>query len=267
MRTSHGRTTAADAAAGSVDDLRSVDTTVAEAARVADTAARRAGVTIRQLSDVDDFRATCRLFADIWQPDPSEPPTTAELLRALTAAGNYVAGAFDGDELVAASVGFFGPPTDKAMHSHIAGVSTRARGRNVGFALKVHQRAWAMRRGVSTISWTFDPLVRRNAYFNVSKLAAVPVEYRPNFYGGVLDGINKGDDTDRLLVDWPLTAPSVVGACTGVELAPDPDVAEAEWTALGIADDGYPAVRTAEAGSGHQVTGRAAVLLAVPRDI
>ena len=85
-------------------------------------------------------------------------------------------------------------------------------GRHVGFALKLHQRAWALLRGVSEIAWTFDPLVSRNAYFNLVKLGAQPAEYLPNFYGTMLDTINGDDDSDRLLVRWRLRSPHVVAA-------------------------------------------------------
>ena len=79
--------------------------------------------------------------------------------------------------------------------------------RNVGYALKLHQRAWALQRGIATITWTFDPLVRRNAYFNLAKLGVRATRYLPNFYGAMQDPINAGDDTDRLLVDWDLASP------------------------------------------------------------
>ncbi|PJI52362.1 hypothetical protein CTI14_43535, partial [Methylobacterium radiotolerans] len=77
--------------------------------------------------------------------------------------------------------GFFASPGRRALHSHIAGVSGRMRGRSVGFALKVHQRAWALSEGLEEISWTFDPLISRNAHFNLVKLAAEPTSYHRNF--------------------------------------------------------------------------------------
>jgi len=183
---------------------------VGDASVVAADAARAAGVAVRELAVLADLEAVYRLYDRIWRPDPSNPPVTTEMLRALSKAGNYVAGAYDGDELVGACVGFFSPPADEALHSHIAGVTAAALGRGVGYALKLHQRAWALARGAQTIAWTFDPLVRRNAYFNLAKLAATPAEYLPNFYGGMNDGINGDDETDRLLVHWPLAAPEVV---------------------------------------------------------
>jgi predicted GNAT superfamily acetyltransferase len=233
-----------------------------DAARVADEAAHAAGVVLREVTGRDGFDAVCRLFAEIWRPDPHNPPVTAELLRALTKAGNYVVGAYDGTRLLGACVGFFGPPADTTMHSHIAGVSTAVHGRSVGFAMKAHQRAWALRRGVATIGWTFDPLVRRNAYFNVVKLAASPAEYLTNFYGGMHDGINGSDDTDRLLVRWDLCAPAVVRACTGVAHPGDAaaELARGAAVVLGRAEDGGPT-----AGSPDTAGGTA--LVAVPTDI
>ncbi|HEX2130096.1 MAG TPA: GNAT family N-acetyltransferase [Actinophytocola sp.] len=160
---------------------------------------------MRELTDLADLTAVCRLFQHVWRTDPTSPLVTTELLRALTKAGNYLAGAFDGDRLVGACVGFFGAPAEGVLHSHIAGVDPAAAGRSVGYALKLHQRAWTLRRGIGAIAWTFDPLVARNAYFNVVKLGATAAEYLPNFYGGMRDGVNSGDDTDRLLVHWDLT--------------------------------------------------------------
>ncbi|STS10865.1 Uncharacterized conserved protein [Gordonia bronchialis] len=101
-----------------------------------------------------------------------QPPVSTDMLRALSHAGNYVAGAFIGDHLAGGSVGFFGAPVGHTLHSHITGVSKRGRGHNVGYALKMHQRTWALHRGLRTITWTFDPLVARNAYFNITKLGA-----------------------------------------------------------------------------------------------
>lgn len=195
-----------------------VDAIVADALTAADAAARAAGCRVGPISALADLEATCRLFEGIWKPAGENGLATTELLRAMDKAGSYVAAAFDGesgDELVGACIGFFGPPPHGALHSHIAGVAAGLRGRNVGFALKVHQRSWALQRGAAQVSWTFDPLVRRNAYFNIGKLAGRAAQYLPNFYGPMNDGINGADDTDRLLVEWQLDAPEVAAACHG----------------------------------------------------
>jgi predicted GNAT superfamily acetyltransferase len=212
------------------------------AERAAEVAARTAGVKVREIAELDDLEAVYRLYDRIWRPDPSNPPVTTEMLRALTKAGNYVSGAFDGTELLGACVGFFSAPAGTAMHSHVAGVSPTAVGRSIGFALKLHQRAWAMQRGVGQVAWTFDPLVSRNAYFNLAKLGAAATEYLPNFYGGMNDGINGTGDTDRLLVQWELTAARVVAASAGRISPADAEAERRCGAAIALArsDLGWP---------------------------
>ena len=137
------------------------------------------------------------LFDEIWAPQDGSSLMHVDLLRALTKSGNYIGGAFDlrSGKLLGACVGFFGPPAHAELHSHIAGVVPAGLGRSVGFALKLHQRAWALRRRVAVIAWTYDPLICRNAYFNLAKLGARPAEYLPNFYGTMGDAINGGTET------------------------------------------------------------------------
>lgn len=188
---------------------------IASAVEAAESAARSARVLVRPVTGLAELEVLDRLLGRIWQAEPAGPLLSTELLRALVKSGNYVAGAFDGSTMVGAAVAFFGPPAERELHSHVTGVSAGAPGRGVGFALKQHQRAWALQRGIGTISWTFDPLVSRNAYFNLAKLAAVPTEYLPNFYGVMHDRINGDDDSDRLLLRWDLAAPAVVAACAG----------------------------------------------------
>lgn len=239
--------------------ITDVDPSTSAADQASEAAARSAGVRVRMLTELSELDGVYHLYDSIWRPDPKNPPVTTELLRALTKAGNYVSGAYDGDELVGACVGFFSAPAEVSMHSHVAGVSAAARGRNVGFALKLHQRAWALERGISAISWTFDPLIRRNAYFNLVKLAAHPAEYLTNFYGGMHDSINNGDDTDRLLVRWDLDAPAVTEAATthpaGLSIQSMPEAT----IALNRTADGHPLIGPSPSGG--------TVLVAVPADV
>ena len=144
-------------------------TDVDRAVQAADAAARAAGVTVRDLTELADLEQVVELFNGIWGRSDN-PPAPLELLRAFAKAGNYVGGAVRDGRLVGACVGFFHAPGEDALHSHIAGVADT--GRSVGFALKLHQRAWALLHGVSEIVWTFDPLIARNAWFNLVKLAA-----------------------------------------------------------------------------------------------
>ena len=180
----------------------------AEPPRTAADACRAAGITLRPLDTLAGVRAAEALFVEVWQTAPGKPPVTAEVMRAVEHAGGYVVGAYDGDLLVGASSGFVGFDSDgnPTLHSHITGVVAGVQGRGVGRAMKLHQRAWALERDVRAITWTFDPLVRRNAWFNLVKLGASGVEYLVDFYGTMTDGINAGQPSDRLFCRWDLTA-------------------------------------------------------------
>lgn len=179
-----------------------VSAAVADAA----SAARRAGVHVRPLDTLVAVREAAALFARVWRTDLTTPPLAAEVMRAVEHAGGYVVGAYADDVLVGASSGFLGIDGAGAtvLHSHISGVVDQGRG--VGMALKLHQRAWALGRDISCITWTFDPLVRRNAWFNLVKLGATGVEYLPDFYGPMSDGVNGGQSSDRLFTRWDLLA-------------------------------------------------------------
>lgn len=163
------------------------------------------GLDLRELHAMEEFDTVSRLYAGIWGTDAASPPVSAEVMRALSHAGNYVAGAYEEGRLVGASVAFYADPVGTALHSHITG---SARGRGIGLALKLHQRQWALARGLGRITWTYDPLIRRNAHFNLVKLGARPEEYLPSFYGAMDDAINGGDESDRVLTVWDLTAPT-----------------------------------------------------------
>lgn len=192
-----------------------------EAREVAGRAAAVAGVEMRELYELVDLRAVRALYDQIWGFGPTEAPVTVEQLRPMTHAGNYAAGAYAGGELVGAAVGFLAAPAGAALHSHVVGVLPDARSRGVGFALKLHQRAWALERGLREVTWTFDPLLRRNAHFNLARLGARPREYLVDFYGDMDDTVNSSQGSDRLLVAWELADPAVVAACRGEPAAVD----------------------------------------------
>lgn len=179
------------------------------AAAEAELAAARAGVTVQRLDTLAAVREAAALFVRVWRTEVSTPPLAAEVMRAVEHAGGYVMGAFAGQQMVGASSGFLGLDAQGSpvLHSHISGVLDQGRG--VGVALKLHQKAWALRHGIRTITWTFDPLVRRNAWFNLVKLGAVGVEYLPDFYGPMKDALNGGESSDRLFTRWDLLTPPV----------------------------------------------------------
>src|SRR4051812_44171422 len=209
-----------------------------------------------------DARAAVHVLTRIWpQPDGHEP-VTPELAWVLAHSGNYVALALAGDRVVGSALAFraqdaHGPH----LHSHIAGVLPDRQGSNIGFALKQHQRRWALANGLDRITWTFDPLVARNAYFNVSKLGARLTGYHVNFYGEMNDGINNGDETDRCVVTWPLTDDRVVAAAGGEHAVPERDAVRRRGAevALHVGADGAPVL--------GEVDGADVRMLQLPHDV
>lgn len=169
----------------------------------AEAAAASAGVHMRTITELADHDAAVALLSGIWGRS-GNPPVTTELLHVLSKAGHYVGAAFAGTRIVGATIAFHEAPDRHILHSHIAGVDPAVAGQGVGYAMKLHQRAWAVERGIDIIEWTFDPLVARNAYFNICKLGAMPNEYLINFYGILVDSLNGDDESDRLLVRWKL---------------------------------------------------------------
>ena len=165
--------------------------------------------------DRDRLREVERLLITIWGMSPHGAPIPFDLLRSISHAGCNVSAAYDsGGRLCGAAVGIVSPG-GSATYSLIAGVLPGTGDKGIGFALKQHQRAWSLARGIDSITWTFDPLVSRNARFNLTKLGAVASEYAQNFYGEMQDEINAHDESDRLVAVWPLSSPRTIEASQG----------------------------------------------------
>lgn len=198
---------------------------------------------ISELTEFEDLKALERLFADVWER-PGDPPIGSDVLTALAHSGNYVAGVHQDGRLVGGLVGWLGglPPDHLHLHSHILGVVADDQARGLGFDLKQHQRAWCLDRGVKVIEWTFDPLVRRNAYFNLNKLGAEARSYLINLYGEMRDGINSGEESDRLLISWSLDSAKTIEAAEGRPHDPASEDLQ-RWridTVLSVGDGGEP---------------------------
>jgi predicted GNAT superfamily acetyltransferase len=184
------------------------ETTASVIARAdAVVAADRAGVTLREVVDRAEFVAASALLAQVWGTSLEASPLQSDLLASLAHAGSCVLAAYAGPDLVGLTVGLAGSPCSRQIYSVIAATASEVAGRGVGAALKFGQRAWSLDRGAHRMVWTFDPLVRRNAHFNINKLRARASEYRMDFYPPMHDLINQQDLTDRLVVEWDLMNP------------------------------------------------------------
>jgi predicted GNAT superfamily acetyltransferase len=217
-----------------VDDAVGVD-----AWRAAHVAQERAGISIRTLDDPNQQGIAVRIFDQVWPLGSGGTNVTSNLLRALLHSGGYASAAFDAHDdapigAALAVVGRHRSPGDHGgqwhthLHSHMAAVLEGSRDRSIGTAIKLHQRAWALSQGIDTIVWSFDPLVRRNAWLNLHKLGTEVRGYEANFYGEMDDAINAGDPSDRIFAWWLLTSDRAVQAAVqplpAVRITDDPGV-------------------------------------------
>ena len=174
-----------------------------------------AGMSILELRAPRETQRAAEVLREIW--GGTESPVPANLLLTVQHTGGYVFGVYDGaGVLVAVSLGLLATSGQKAcLHSHITGVLPSGQRQGLGLALKQHQRVWALRQGLETITWTCDPLVRRNVTFNLHALGAVVTGYLPDHYGKMSDGVNRGDASDRLQLRWDLLSVRATEAARG----------------------------------------------------
>ena len=172
----------------------------------AQTAAEEAGVVITHLTELEDADRVGRVIASLWGDDSV---LGAPLIRAFQHAGTVLFGAEAERELVGFVFGFWGFEGGLHLHSHMLGVLPEWQEKGVGHALKLAQRAACLERGVDQVRWTFDPLIARNARFNLVKLGAVGARILIDFYGEMPDRVNRGDRSDRFEVVWGLRSERV----------------------------------------------------------
>jgi len=158
-------------------------------------------IQVRELVNLQDQDSGRKIFDLTWAMDAGTE-ITPNLLQAMVHSGAYLSGAFIENKIVGAAFAFPATNSGLHLHSHMTAVLDECRDKGVGYALKIDQWNWAKKNNFSHLTWTFDPLVRRNAKLNIVKLGVDISAYYPNFYGHMPDALNAGDESDRLMVLW-----------------------------------------------------------------
>lgn len=187
-------------------------------------------ITYRILFNPAELEEVVDLEIAIWGVHPRDAVPSA-LLHIMALNGGLVLGAYDGARMVGMLASLAVKRGGEALlWSHMTGTLPAYQRRGIGLELKRYQRRWALENGYQTIGWTFDPLQRGNAWFNLHLLgenaALTGSVYHVNFYGDMDDDINRGMPSDRIEVCWSLDQPSrqrPIPAAVPLLLASDAD--------------------------------------------
>jgi predicted GNAT superfamily acetyltransferase len=178
-------------------------------------------VRIRHARGRADFDACVLLEKEVWGLSDLETSAAIQLMAtthaggllqlAETAEGRVVGFAYAFPALLAGAA---------HLHSDMLAVLPEYRSRGLGLRLKWAQREEALARGITLVTWTFDPLQVRNANLNLRHLGAVGSDFLEDFYGTTSSSLHHGLPTDRLLVRWELNDPRVVDRAQRPEIPP-----------------------------------------------
>ncbi|MEF3273617.1 MAG: hypothetical protein K6356_04340 [Chloroflexus sp.] len=158
-------------------------------------------ITIRPVATFAEYQACYQLQQAVWGTEFSVP---VNLLVTVQRNGGLVLGAFAGDELVGFVFGFLARTADGRLKhaSHMAAVRPDLRDSRIGERLKRAQREFVLAQDLELMTWTFDPLLARNAYLNLHKLGAICRTYMRNVYGPEPEQPDGKLPTDRFMVEW-----------------------------------------------------------------
>lgn len=176
-------------------------------------------IIIRPIEHLSEYHGVEQIQREAWGMEDIHV-VPLNILVTMQHNGGLVAGAFDttvaadSDEH-ATPIGFvlnfpgLTPDGHLKQCSHMAGVIPAYQNQNIGFQLKCWQRDYVLQQGIDLITWTFDPLLSRNAHLNIHKLGATCCTYVRDVYGRFFDTGAYTFPTDRFQVDWHLNSSHV----------------------------------------------------------
>ena len=180
-------------------------------------------IIIREVETVEEMRDCIDLQRKVFASPDLEISPVRHLIVARYA-GGFTLGAYLGERLVAFVLSlpmFLAGSREHAFYSHMTAVETGLQSLGIGARLKWAQRERALAEGANYIRWTYQPVLARNAFFNIERLGASISSYMPNYYGTDAEAsaeqksAQEGVDSDRLFADWYLTSPKVIALSKG----------------------------------------------------
>ncbi len=168
-------------------------------------------VTVAPFRNPEDFKTCEDIQREVWHfQDVDVVP--APLLMAASRSGGMVLGAYSSlGDLIGFAFSLLGLADGKLVqHSHMLAVRSAYRNFDVAFKLKMAQRKESLKRKISVIHASIDPMQPLNAYFSLGKLGTRATVYDENYLGETTSLLDRGLPTDRLLTQWNLENGDVV---------------------------------------------------------
>lgn len=180
-----------------------------------------AEIRIVTLHTAGQRQQAAELYRSVFGYDHPSYGINPRLLAGLITNGGSAVGALDHeDRLAGFAYGFLGTDGTETYHySQAAVVAAGHQSRGLGRRLKIAQREVALATGISSMRWAYDPILTRNAHFNLDVLGARGVAFHPELYGE--------PGSDRIMINWDLTAEP--GPHGPAEPLPTPDPATVDW--------------------------------------
>lgn len=170
--------------------------------------------TIRECTTIEEFDRCVLLQREAFGLPDLELSPRRHLIVSRQA-GGWTLGAFVADRMVGFVHHLAAVRNNEIFgYSHVMAVAKDYQNKGVGARLKWAQRERALAEGRKLIKWTWDPMMARNAHFNLNRLGATVDKYAENFYG-VDYGADQADDerpglpSDRLSATWTIDSPRV----------------------------------------------------------
>ena len=162
-------------------------------------------VTIAPFRNLADFKTCEDIQREVWHSQDIDV-VPAPFLLAANRTGGIILGAYSSlGDLVGFVFSILASEGAKTVqHSYMLAVRAAYRNFDVGFKLEMALRKESLKRKISVIVSSFDPMQPSNAYFALGKLGAWTEVYEENFCGETTSLLDRGLPTDRLFTRWEL---------------------------------------------------------------
>jgi predicted GNAT superfamily acetyltransferase len=188
-----------------------------------------AGFRIRRLEKPEEFRQVDAVHRAVFGEEATDSVPTP-LQRAVQDNGGLVLGGFVDIHLAGFVVAFLGwDGTTLYLYVHSTAVRPEYQNHHLGFQLETTLRQEVLQLGLSEVRLAFDPLQSRNAWLFVRRLGGLPDRYLHHYYGQLPDAVNRGIESDRVRLVWPISSARVERRLGGAYPSREED--QARWAA------------------------------------